>query len=111
MPFPRPQPRFPLSRNAFHILQEALDVTVLIDQLDASLTRAQYATILALIMDNFAEPWSVCPPVIEWPKRDPEVEEGVCRNPLKGRRTAQVMVVFGGSGGGICIQHRHCIRF
>lgn len=70
--------------------KEALDVTVLIDQLDASLTRSQYATIMSIIMDNFPEPWSVCPPVIEWPKPDPEVEEGVCRNPLKGRRTAQV---------------------
>lgn len=65
-------------------------MTVLIDQLDVNMTRSQYATILALIMDNFAEPWSVCPPVIEWPKRDPNVDKGVCRDPLEGRRTAQV---------------------
>ena len=77
--------------------KEALDVTVLIDQLDASLTRSQYATIMSIVMDNFPEPWSVCPPVIEWPKRDPEVEEGVIRDPLKGRRTAQVRV-GGGEG-------------
>lgn len=72
-------------------------MTVLIDQLDASLTRSQYATIMSIIMDNFPEPWSVCPPVIEWPKRDPEVEEGVIRDPLKGRRTAQVRVIVGGA--------------
>lgn len=71
--------------------KEALDVTVLMDQLNASLTRSQYATIMSIVMDNFPEPWSVCPPVIEWPKRDPEVEQGVCRDPLKGRRTAQVI--------------------
>ncbi|CAN0399664.1 unnamed protein product, partial [Ectocarpus fasciculatus] len=69
--------------------KEALDVTVLIDELDASLTRSQYSTIMSIIMDNFPEPWSIVPPVIEWPKRDPEVSQGVCRDPLEGRRTAQ----------------------
>lgn len=72
------------------MLQEALDVTLLIDHLDVTLTRAQYSTILAAILDNFGEPWSVCPAVIEWPKPDPEVTEGVCRDPLQGRHTAQV---------------------
>ncbi|CAM9239474.1 unnamed protein product, partial [Ectocarpus sp. 6 AP-2014] len=74
--------------------KEALDVTVLIDELDASLTRSQYSTIMSIVMDNFPEPWSICPPVIEWPKRDPEVSQGVCRDPLEGRRTAQSVPVY-----------------
>lgn len=78
-------------KKRFQNWQDTLDVTLLIDHLDAALTRAQYAAILALLMDNFPEPWSVCPPVIERPKPDPDVTQGVCRDPLQGRHTAQVI--------------------
>ncbi|CAN0089527.1 unnamed protein product [Ascophyllum nodosum] len=74
--------------------KEALEVTLLFDQLDLSITRGQYTMILAIIMDNFIEPWAVCPPVIEWPRRDPEVSKGVCRDALKGRRTAQTIPIY-----------------
>ncbi|CAN0288865.1 unnamed protein product [Discosporangium mesarthrocarpum] len=72
------------------LAREMLDITLLLDKFEVIVSRAQYQTILAIIMGNCAEPWAVCPPLLEWARPDPDVEEGVCRDPLKGRLTAQV---------------------
>lgn len=70
--------------------QQPLEVTLLLGDVKAHVTRAQYAAILAIIMENFAETWSTCPSTVARTPPDVFVREDVCRHPLAGRYTAQV---------------------